>query len=679
MEINREAIIEILENRELDVLPPQHRALLIGLFSDGLQGLMDAAVVNNIDKLPAGIRDIVSPYLLEIDWNRVPEQASRMFNSFLREGGAGLTSVVGNLLNGADLSNFNLGESLRGLNLNVGGINLSLDGIRNTIEQITSGGLGGITQVLSDFGGMDLLSLVPGSGIIRTASTIMQTLFNGGDLFSNLFGNNGFGIGTILDSLGLSSTLVGLVAPILGLLGVGGGCPCAPGCRKTNHITTEKDIELLDEEKCETIISNASTSYFPSGDPPDPTKTNDNPVAEAYGFIETLLGDNLIPQNVLNLTAAILELPRLEKLGRRAESFQNADWPDFVNELSYTMRALEHGLKVADNNMTGAEKILRVIIDGQFFDDIFEKKRDETVLNTLTDVTLAVQELYTMIQQLDSTKTGPPAITNSPALAIRKTIEANSEVVQTKAETWIAHIKKIKDFIEFALEIWNSLEPGAEPEELNNMMAGSSLNTTVSYPFPQEELEKDLERFQEEHYKMLSELIHNDDSDAISDIMDRIRLNRSVPRPLPSRQYQQTVNRLARDRMSAPDSPDTGAERRLPAPIVTPERPDSGSIPSDNNATRRPPAPVSNESDPVTRRLPTPISNKSEPKTPDPTAPRDVITRRAPTPIITTPRLPITLDDLERLAEETGNKDYNALVRDLLEQQEKLRNGKENC
>lgn len=627
MEINREAIVEILSNRELDILPPEPRALLIGLFSDGLQGLMDAAVLNNIDKIPQSIRDIVSPYLLEIDWNNVPQQASELFNSFFREGGAGLNSVVSNLV--GSINPENILDAIGGLNINLGGVNLSVDGVRSAIDQIRSGGLGGITQVLSDFGGMDLLSLVPGSGIIRTASTIMGVLFNGGDLFTNLFGNNGFGIGTILDSLGLSSTLVGLVAPILGLLGVGGGCPCSPGCRKTDQFITEKEIELLDEEKCETIISNASTSYFPTGDPPDPTKTNDNPVADAYGFIETLLGDILIPKNVLNLTAAILELPRLEKLGRRVESFQNADWPDFANELSYTMRAVEHGLKVADNNITGAEKILRVIIDGQIFDDLFEKKRDDLVLDTLAENSLAIKELFAMVQQLDGTKMGPPALRSNPAKSVKKIVKAHAGIVKSRQETWLAHAKKIKEFIEFALEIWNSLEPGAKPEELSNLLPGSSLNTTVAYPFPTEELEKEIERFQEDHYKMLADLVHTDDSDTIADIMDNIKLDQSASSPLPSRQYQNTLNRLIQDRIldQAPGG-----------------RPSLGSTPPRDTFT---PSSPGDRSSPVTSE-----------------------TGRKP---------PITLGDIERLAEETGTTDYNQIVKDLLKQQELAQNSEENC
>jgi hypothetical protein len=625
VEINKESIINLLERRDLDLLPPESRSLLIGLFSDGLQGLMDAAVVNNIDKIPAPIREIVAPYLLEIDWNNVPSQIASAFNSLFREDGPGLMGSIKNLLGSIDLSNFNIGEFFQNFNLNLGGINLNFNGIRDVIGMISSGKLGGISQVLSDFGGIDLLGLIPGSGIIKTASTIFGVLFKEGDILSNLFGGGGLGITSILGALGVSDTITGLISPILGIFGLGGlksSCPCDPKCRKTDHLVSENGIRLLEEEKCETVISNSSSSYYSGGGSgrPDPSFTNGNLLSNAFGLVTTQLGAGLIPQNVLNLTAAILELPRLGSLGAHSQSAQFADWPDFMNEYSYSMKTIEHGFKITDNNLTGVEKILRVFLDGQFFDSAFEQKRDDQVIETLSDTANAVKELYTMVKILDRTKRGSSGVYKAPAVAVKKMIKSHTKLINFRAANWAKHLKKIKDFLELGLSLWKELQPGKSYDSQQEKEPGSSENSGVDTPFNLEEMNNDTSRFNTEYYKAMSDMVHTDNDAEINDIFEKIGLkdNGESEEKLSKfrKNYENTLRRLTQERISE----QTG-------------------IPANRDPSMKGYTPVSSDSR----------------------------------------RQSISAQDLQRLSEETGLNDFNTLVKTLLDEQAAAERRKENC
>lgn len=657
MEINKTAIIDLLKNGDLNSLPVEARSLLLGLFSDGLQGLMDAAVVNNIDKIPPIIKDIVSPYLLEIDWNNVPGQIADTFNSFFRTDGPGLVSSITNVLNGSAFSNINLTDFFKDFNLNLGGSNFIFNGVRNVVDMISSGGLGGISQILSDFGGFDPMSLIPGSGIIKTASTIFGVLFKEGDLLGNLFGNEGFGITSILDAIGVGDTIKGLVAPILGLLGLGGGgsgCPCSPGCRKTDHFITEKEQELLKEEKCETVISNSSSSYYPTGDKPNPSETNGNLLSEAFGYIETQLGASIIPENILNLTAAILELPRLSSLGNHSESTQFADWPDFMNEYSYSMKTIEHGFKIADNNITGMEKIFRVILDGEFFSSAFEKSRDDQVIETLADTAQAVKELYTMIQVLDRTKRGGSGIYSVPSLAIQKMKNSYAKLIKFKTANWIQHAKKVKDFLELAMSIWKSLEPGRSHKVETEENPGSTENNTVDTPFTAEDLEAGTSRFTEDFYQALTDMVHTDVDSEIDEIFEKISLKDfetpGTNTPKVRRPYEDSLRKLIEKRIQNQQNPND----LLPDPLQITTPP--GAAPTITTPPGVTPT--------IVTAPPTGIDPRFTPNVPVSSDPR---------------RQPISIEDLKRLSEQTGLNDYNTLVQKLLDEQAAAEGRKENC
>lgn len=630
MQINKDSIIDLLSRGDLNLLPTESRSLLLGLFSDGLQGLMDAAVVNNIDKLPPIIKDIVSPYLLEIDWNNVPGQIADVFNSFFREDGPGLLSTINKAISGFSLSNFNISDFFSNFNLNLGENNFIFNGVKDVVNMISSGGLGGISQILSDFGGIDLLGLIPGSGIIKTASTIFGVLFGEGDILTNLFGGGGFGISSILNVLGVGETITGLISPILGLFGLGGkksSCPCDPKCRKIDHIVTEKGQKLLEENKCETIISNSSSSYFPGSSSgsgkPDPAFTNGNLLSDAFGFITTQLGANIIPENILNLTAAILELPRMNSLGAHSQSAQFADWPDFMNEYSYSMKTIEHGFKITDNNITGVENILRIFLDGQFFDSSFEKTRDDIVLETLSDTANAVKELYTMIRVLDRTKRGGSGIYGVPSLAVKKMIRSHAKLVKFRSANWAKHLKKVKDFLELAMSLWRSLQPGRSYNEVAETKEGSSETTIVDIPFNSEEMLNETQRFNSDFFRAMNDMVHTENDSEINDIFDKISLKNNeeterleINESFYKKKYEDTLRKLIQERILEQ------TEQTI------------------NN-------------DPASRSY-TPVSS-------DPSRQR------------------ISVQDLQRLSEETGLNDYNTLVKKLLDEQAAAEKRKGNC
>lgn len=627
MEINKDAITDLLRRGDLDLLPVEARPLLIGLFSDGLQGLMDAAVVNNIDKLPPIIKDIVKPYLLKIDWNSVPGQIAKVFNSFFREDGPGLLNTIGDAISKFKLPNLNISEFFSNFKLNLSGNNFIFNGVRDVVKMISSGGLGGISKILSDFGGTSLLGLIPGSGIIKTASTIFGVLFGEGDILSNLFSNGGFGISSILNVLGVGGTITGLISPILGLFGLGGrrsACPCDPKCRKTDHMVTEKNQKLLEEKKCETIISNSSSSYYPgsaSGSGrPDPSMTNGNLLSEAFGFVATQLGANIIPENVLNLTAAILELPRLGSLGSHAQSAQFADWPDFMNEYSYSMKTIEHGFKITDNNITGMEKILRVFLDGQFFDSAFEQSRDDQVIETLSDTATAVKELYTMIQVLDRTKRGSSGIYKVPSLAVNKMIKSHAKLIKFRAANWAKHLKKVKDFLDLGLSLWKALQPGKSYNNSKEKDPGSSENTEVDTPFGADEMFGGMTRFDTEYYQAMTDMVHTENDSEINDIFNKIglKVNGDNSENISDfrKGYEDTLRKLIQERILEQTQQTV------------------------NN-------------DPASKGY-TPVSSDSR-------------------------RQPISVQDLQRLSEETGLNDYNTLVKKLLDEQATAEGRKENC
>lgn len=509
MQFNREAVIDLMKQGVLDQLPVEARSVLIGLFSDGLRGALDAAVLNQIDKLPPVLRDIAGPFLESIDLTQVPGQIASAVSGFFNSEGPGL--------------NFSMQRITDALNLG----NIDIGGI---FDSITSGGLGGITNLLSDFGGFDLFSMIPGSGIIRTASTIFDTLFGGGDLFGNLFGNGGFGITSILDTLGVSSTITGLIAPILGLFGFGGGkskCPCDPSCRKTDHFVVEDGTELLKEDKCETVISNSSTSYFSGGGIPDPGLTNGNILSAAYGFVTTALGSSLIPDNILNLTGAILGISRLSNLGSEVESAQNADWPDFVNEISYSMKAIENGFKITDNNLTGVEKILRLFLDGGFFENEADSKRDQLVIESLTTALESIAELYAMIISIDQTKLGSQTATAMPAIATKKSAAVRPLVEKLRGLTAARHLKTAESFLNTALEAWNALDPGTGSDSVEGFTPGSASNPSISEAWNAEVLGSESERFTTSYYRLLKNLEFTENNETRQDILNQISLKYS--------------------------------------------------------------------------------------------------------------------------------------------------------
>lgn len=513
MQFDKDKILDLLRQGVLDRLPADARAVLTGLFSDGIRGALDAAVLNNLDKLPPVLTDIVEPFLSDIDLAQVPSQIASAVSSFFNSEGPGLSFNIGGLLDGLSLGG-----------INIGGI----------FDSIASGGLGGITNLLSDFGGIDLFSMIPGSGIIRTASTIFSTVLGGGDIFGSLFGTGGFGITSVLNTLGVSNTITGLMAPILGLFGFGGGrskCPCDPSCRKTDHFVTEKGERLLEEDRCETVISNSSTSFFSSGGVPVPGASNGNLLSSAFGFIETALGSSLVPDNVLNLTGAILGISRLSNLGSQVESSQNADWPDFMNELSYSMKAIENGFKITDNNLTGVEKILRLFLDQGFFTNTEDAARDQLVIESLTTALESVSELYAMVLALDRTKRGPVIASAFPAIATKKSQAVRPLVEKLRASTVARHLKTASDFLDVALDVWNSLDPGTETDDPRAFTPGSTSNPGISEPF---DLRLGNDKFTAEYFNLRKNLEFLEDSQKIQSIFDQLSLKYSDSKDSPA-------------------------------------------------------------------------------------------------------------------------------------------------
>jgi len=437
--------LQILQSLPLDLLPPKVRSVLTGAMIGGIQGMMDAAAIIGLEKLPSELRGIVKDLIKDIDWKSVPGTIVDVFDSFFNETGPGLISKMGDMIKGIDLTN-----------IDIGGV----------FDKVFSGDFGDVTKFLSDLGSIPFLSnLLPGTGILNSVSTILG-LFDGGigNLFNNLFSNGGFGLTSVLNIFGVSSTLTGLIGPLLGLFGFGGGanskCPCDPSCRKTDHFVTEDGVKLL--EKCSSVIPNSSSTYLPKGGA-DIKANNSNVFSDALGLVTTGIGESLIPPNIFNLTEFITGVPRIGKMAQRVESSRNADFPDWQNELIYTFKAIETGMKVNDNNVTKIEEIVSLFARADLFKQFFSKAKDDFVFEVLHDLSMSIRDLQIQTTTLDRVKRGGWARA-FPTPAIAKTKAHIGTIPVARSSTRLDWLK-VLDILQAVLDILNLLKPGNNPED----------------------------------------------------------------------------------------------------------------------------------------------------------------------------------------------------------------------
>lgn len=432
-----------LANMGMEYLPPEARSVLTGFLIGGLQGGLDAAAMLGLDKLPPTLRDIAKDLLDTIKLEELPSQVFDIVTSFFSDAGDGLNSVLNKIAGGINIESLDLGA---------------------VFEKITRGDFGDIARLLGDLGNIPFLSsLLPGTGIINTVSTVLG-LFDGGisNIFSNLLSSNGFGLTNVLNFFGVGSTITGLIGPLLKLFGLGGNinskCPCHPSCRKTDHFITEDEVKLL--EKCSSIIPNSSSTYLPRG---IGESNNENPFSQALGLVNTALGESLIPSNIFNLTEFITGTARVGDMAKRVESARNADFPDWQNELVYTFKAVENSFKVMDNNTTKIEEIIGLFLKSGIFSQLFNRKKDKYIFDVLQSLTLAVNDLQRQTTTLDQVKVGgyAGAMPTEPIIKSKKHAELIKYINEANDLDWL----KILEYMEVAMKIWNLLKPGPSGAE----------------------------------------------------------------------------------------------------------------------------------------------------------------------------------------------------------------------
>lgn len=440
----------------LNLLPSDVRSIYYGYMIGGIAGAIDSAALAGVSSLPKEMSQIIKPIVSEA--SEIMKSQPQSINSVLNSA-VGLTTglPIGNILSSM----------------------VEIVGTTNAprvLESINAGDLGPVATTITPFSNLSSIPTLGDTDLPALASTTLE-LAETGEQFSDLLSG---GIG--LDE---TSKLLDGVNPVAGLLNsavgglLGGGssdCPCGPKCRKTEHSEDSDGNILL--EKCGNVIANSHSSYAPEN---DPTKNNENEVAELLGYVPTLLGSELCVPNLFDLTEMIQEVKRLGEMADRFESSRNADWPEMWTELSYTFETIEKAFKQTDRNISKIEGTLRKVIDSQArlinrtmsLDGSFLPK----MLLNMVDSNKAIQDVYLYVQRLDAIKHGGGAgvgVTPSLGTTFKNIVKIAEQIVTTQAEATF----QFNNFIDIADQEWRDMNPAKGLQEIQDLLLG------ISFPLP---------------------------------------------------------------------------------------------------------------------------------------------------------------------------------------------------
>jgi hypothetical protein len=405
-------------------ISPELGSVYYGYMTGGLAGAIDSAAMVGIPQLPQEINDVIKP-LLSIGAG-VLESQSQGINSVLNSAvGLNTSTPIDSAISSV-------------VNIAKGGPTgaLSSAAVAGATAALNAGGLGQVAQTIGPFASLTSVPKLDATDLPGLASTALE-IAGMGQQFSSLLGG---GIGL----QGASNLLGGGANPVAGLLGgvigglggAGAGCPCSPSCRKVKHSEDSDGNTLL--EPCGNVVANSHSSYAPEN---DPTKNNENIVAESLGRIPTLIGKELCVPNLFDLTEMIQEVDRLKNMADRFESSKDADWPEMWSELNYTFETIEKAFKQTDRNITKLEGTVRGLLDSQArmanrmlaLDGSFLP----TMLLSMVDSYKAIQDIYEYVRRLDSVKDGGGAgvaVTGNLSTTFRNIVRIAKQITAAKKE-----------------------------------------------------------------------------------------------------------------------------------------------------------------------------------------------------------------------------------------------------
>lgn len=447
-------------------LDPKAQSVLLGTFASGWTGALDTLVMSQLEEFPPVVKSILvagTPALQSV-LDGQPVSVSRLVNSALGE-----------------LPDFPFKSQLSSL------VNLaSIQPGGDILSQVSSGidSFGEVSRLLGSIPGLPTLPAGL-SNLPATLSSVTSLVGIGKDI-AGVFGGGGLGLDTVTNLLGGVSSARGIISglvPGAGLLGVGAGeeCPCDPKCRKTAHSVDSDGNTLLDP--CGNVIANSSSSYSPSG---DPTDNNNNAVAAALSLVPTSLGSDLCAGNTLDLTQAIELVKRIKNLADDMEGAKNADFPEFMSELGYTLEAIEKAFKATDNNITGVEDIERKLIDSSFrlFRLFFQSNFSyfSLLLEDVKENAEAIRDISKRVGVLDSVKDGPRKGYKKPTKSISKAIKNISTLPKLKSKTQKEATKVIDKVLKPADRKWKELEPAFKFLKAAEVVLGA-IPTDLTYSY----------------------------------------------------------------------------------------------------------------------------------------------------------------------------------------------------
>lgn len=459
------ALVNIGQNtlrNSLLSLSPKTASVMTGLMSGGVWGAIDTAAILGLNKLPPEVNKYVQP-VLGIAKNVLAGYPTALGSILNTASGGGLTAALSSTFNSV-----------------IGGNAVTPALLGSVTGLLGSGALGPVGQLFNGLGNLAGIPMAPGplGTLPMLASTAMGSLGIGGAVTS-LFGaaGGGLGFGGLTALLGASfnpaSAILLGVGALSSLFGSGGAnCPCDPKCRKTEHGVDSDGVKLLNP--CGALPSVNANSYSGFN---LPIPNNVGEVAKTLGLTPTLVGQDLIPSNIGDLTDMIFESDRLRNLAERSYAFRYADEPEKMAELAYSFESLEKGLKITDNNITRLESVQRKLIDTSYrtIDDLIWNPKG-AILQKLMEFTKinaqAIQDIFNFIKILDNVKITPG-------------IEGSISSIAGIANLLLDSKEKVEGILNGGIlpadEEWRSMNPG-----LGFKSSLGSFTDAIPYPFPNE-------------------------------------------------------------------------------------------------------------------------------------------------------------------------------------------------
>lgn len=436
----------------MSYLPPEVASVYTGYIAGGAVGAIDAAALVGLSQLPPEIASAVQPV-----WD--------LGKDILNSQPVSVTNVIGSAVGAIDQY---LPESVNQIISSAGGV----ENIIGLTTSLASGDLGQIAQAISGFSGIPGLPTLPGGGSIPSLASAALQVVGLGVPYVSLLGVAGLGLTGFSELTGLSpiTTLLGGIPGLGGLFSGGTAeCPCDPKCRKTEHGYDSDGNKLLDP--CGNVIKSGSSSYSPSG---NPLENNDNPITD---FLPTGIGSDLCVPNPFDLTAILKAVSRLRDLADRMEGAKYADFPEFFEELVYSLEAIEKALKQADNNITKIESIERKLIDSHYrhLEDFFSEKLSviPLLMDDVRENAKAIRDLHKFTKTLNKIKQGgidPVIPVGTPEILASNLNIETLPVLKKQARTLA---KAIKDkSLKLAHKEWKELTPGEGLLELGDIVLG---------------------------------------------------------------------------------------------------------------------------------------------------------------------------------------------------------------